>query len=111
MPRVAVEDYDVPLLSLEGLVSQDNEEDVVVNSSALSRGDRRRNSRLSRLRELVPVGNAVLGIDLADTKQVVVLTDLDSQVVARKRVKAKAWELGLVLTGRSGLPPPRVSLV
>jgi len=69
----------------------------VVNSSALSRGDRRRNSRLSRLRELVPVGNAVLGIDLADTKQVVVLTDLDSQVVARKRVKAKAWELGLVL--------------
>lgn len=69
----------------------------MVNDNALSRGDRRRNARLSRLRELVPVGNAVLGIDLADVKQVAVLTDLDSRVLARKRVSAKAWDLGPVL--------------
>ncbi len=78
-------------------MSQDNEEDVVINDSALSRGDKRRNARLARLRELVPIGNAVLGIDLADVKQAVVLTDLDSRVLARKRVWAKAWDLGPVL--------------
>lgn len=49
------------------------------------------------MRELVPVGNAVLAIDLADVKQVAVLTDLDSQVLARRRVSAKAWELGPLL--------------
>jgi transposase len=97
MARVGSDDHDVPLLSLEGLVSQDNEEDVVVNNSALSRGDKRRNARLTRLRALVPVTNAVLGIDLADVKQVIVLTNHDSQVLARKRVKGKAWELGAVL--------------
>ncbi|MCH9766590.1 MAG: IS110 family transposase [Actinomycetia bacterium] len=97
MSRVVAQNRDVPLLSLEGLVSQDNEEDVVVNDNALSRGDRRRNARLSRLRELVAVGHAVLGIDLADAKQVAVLTDLDSRVLSRKRVRAKAWDLGPVL--------------
>ena len=78
-------------------MSQDNEEDVVIEDSALSRGDKRRNARLARLRELVCAGNAVLGIDLADVKQAVVLTGLDSRVLARKRVSAKAWELGPVL--------------
>ena len=78
-------------------MSQDNEEDVVFKSRALSRGDKRRNARLARLRELVPISHAVLGIDLADVKQVVVLTDLDSRVLARKRVSAKAWDLGPVL--------------
>jgi transposase len=97
MTRVAAGKCDVPLLSLEGLVSQDNEEDVVFKSRALSRGDKRRNARLARLRELVPISHAVLGIDLADVKQVVVLTDLDSRVLARKRVSAKAWDLGPVL--------------
>jgi transposase len=58
---------------------------------------RRRNARLARLRELVPVDNAILGIDLADVKQAVVLTDHDSRVLARKAVRAKAWDLGPVL--------------
>jgi transposase len=97
MSRVVAGESDVPLLSLEGLVSQDNEEDVVSKNRALSRGDKRRNAKLARLRELVPVGHAVLGIDLADVKQVVVLTDLDSRVLARQRVSAKAWDLGSVL--------------
>ena len=34
--------------------------------SGLSRGDRNRNARLGRLRQLLPRGNAIVGIDLAD---------------------------------------------
>ena len=36
------------------------------NGSGVSRGDRNRNARLTRLRALVPVSNAIVGIDLAD---------------------------------------------
>ena len=95
--RVDVGDKDVLLMSLTGLVSQNSQEDVVVQGSGLSRGDKRRNAKLARLRELVPADNAILGIDLADEKQAIVLTDHDSQVLARTRVKAKAWRLGPVL--------------
>jgi transposase len=88
---------DVLLLLLTGLVSQQQKEDVVIQSSGLSRGDKRRNARLARLRESVPVQNAILGIDLAEVKQAVVVTDHDSRVLARKRVRVKAAELGTVL--------------
>ena len=54
------------------------------NGSGVSRGDRNRNARLTRLRALVPVTNAIVGIDLADEKQMVVVTDHDSKVLARK---------------------------
>jgi hypothetical protein len=40
----------------------------VVDGSGLSRGDRNRHGRLSRLRELLPAGNAIVGIDLAEVK-------------------------------------------
>ncbi|UUO01269.1 IS110 family transposase [Mycolicibacterium novocastrense] len=69
----------------------------MAKGSRLSRGDKRRNAKLARLRELVPVNYAILGIDLADEKQVVVLTDHDSQVLARKRVSAKAWDMAPLL--------------
>ena len=49
------------------------------------------------MRELVPADNAIVGIDLADKKQAVVVCDHDSQVLARRTVKAKAWDLGPVL--------------
>src|SRR6266496_2931314 len=42
------------------------------NGSGVSRGDRNRNARLERLRALVPVTNAIAGIDLAGKKQMVV---------------------------------------
>ena len=67
------------------------------NGSGLSRGDRNRNARLARLRELVPLSNAIVGIDLADDTQAVVVTDHDSRVIARRRVSARAWELGELL--------------
>lgn len=69
----------------------------MIQGSGLSRGDRRRNARLARLRELVPVENAIVSFDLADEKQAVVVANHDSQVLARKRVKAKTWQLGPVL--------------
>jgi len=90
-----VDEGDV-LLMLSGLESH-IEEDVMPHGSGLSRGDKRRNERLGRLRELVPTTNAILAFDLADEKQAVVLTDHDSRVLARRRVQAKAWQLGPVL--------------
>ena len=65
--------------------------------TGLSRGDRNRNARLARLRVLLPPQNAIVGIDLADSKQAVVVTDHDSRVFARRRVTARAWELGELL--------------
>ena len=65
--------------------------------TGLSKGDRNRNSRLARLRQLLPPQNAIVGIDLADSKQAAVVTDHDSRVIARRRVTARAWELGDLL--------------
>jgi transposase len=72
------------------------------NGNGVSRGDRNRNSRLVRLRELVPVSNAIVGIDLADQKQMVVLCDHDSRVLARRTFRCKAWNLGAALDWASG---------
>ena len=62
-------------------------------SRQLSRGDRRRNDRLERLRTVVTRQSAVLAFDLAADKQVCALTDQDSRVLARRTVSAKAWQL------------------
>lgn len=59
----------------------------------LSRGDRRRNDKLARLRSVVTRESAVLAFDLAADKQVCALTDQDSQVLARRTVMVKAWQL------------------
>jgi transposase len=87
-----------------------NQEDVVSDGSAhrLSRGDRRRNNKLGRLRSIITRQTAVLAFDLAADKQVCALTDPDSQVLARRTVTAKAWQLehaiswGLVQAERAG---------
>jgi hypothetical protein len=63
----------------------------------MSRGDRNRNGRLERLRVLVPVTNAIVGIDLADVKQMIVVTDHDSKVLAGKTFRCRAWDLGEAL--------------
>ena len=69
----------------------------MTNGSGVSRGDRNRNARLARLRELVPVSNAIVGIDLADRKQMIVVCDHDSKVLARKTFRCRAWDLGVAL--------------
>ena len=46
---------------------------------------------------LVPVTNAIVGIDLADAKQMVVVTDHDSKVLARRTFRCRAWDLGVAL--------------
>jgi len=65
----------------------------VSNRRGLSRGDKRRNARLSRLREVVRLDHAVLAVDLASTKQVCVLTDHVSRVLARRTVWCRPWGL------------------
>jgi transposase len=72
------------------------------NGSGMSRGDRNRNARLERLRVLVPVTNAIAGIDLAGKKQMVVVTDHDSKVIARRTFRCRAWDLGSALDWAAG---------
>jgi transposase len=72
------------------------------NGSGVSRGDRNRNARLTRLREAVPLSNAIVGIDLADRKQMVVVCDHDSKVLARRTFRCKAWDLGSALDWAAG---------
>jgi hypothetical protein len=69
----------------------------MTSGNGVSRGDRSRNPRLARLRGLVPLCNAIVGIDLADDKQMVVVCDHDSRVLARKTFRCKAWDLGAAL--------------
>ena len=67
------------------------------NGNGVSRGDRNRNARLARLRALVLVENAIIGIDLADRKQMVVVCDHDWKVLAGKTYRCRAWDLGAAL--------------
>jgi transposase len=69
----------------------------VSDRSGVSRGDRNRNARLARLREAVPACNAIVGVDLADARQMVVVTDHESRVLARRTFSRRAWELGSAL--------------
>jgi transposase len=70
---------------------------VSKGSGGMTRGDRRRNVRRERLRGLLPRDGAVVGIDLADEKQVIAVVDHDVRVLARKTVRVKAFRLGEAL--------------
>jgi hypothetical protein len=63
----------------------------------VSRSDRNRNARLASLRELVPATNAVVGIDPADRKQMVVACDHDWKVLTERTFRCWAWDLGRAL--------------
>jgi transposase len=67
------------------------------SSRGLSRGDRRRNGKLSLLRSVICRETAVVAFDLAADKQVCVVTDPDSRVLARRTVRCKAWQLDEVI--------------
>src|SRR4029077_14201671 len=100
--RVGAGCEDVLLMRLSGSDPSASRRTSVGNGSGFCRGDRNRNARLVRLRELVPPRNAIVGIDLADDTQAAVVTDHDSRVIARRRVSARAWELGEVLDWAAG---------
>ena len=72
------------------------------SSGGISRGDRRRNARRERLRAVLPRDGAVIGIDLAEEKQVLAVADHDGRVVARKTVRVKAFRLGPALDWAAG---------
>ncbi|MEO7422771.1 MAG: hypothetical protein ABIU87_10300 [Ornithinibacter sp.] len=67
------------------------------NGGGVTRGDRNRNAPLLRLRAAVRVSNAIVGIDLADRKQMVVVIDHDHNVLAGRTFRVKAWDLGTAL--------------
>lgn len=69
----------------------------MVNSTGLTRGDRRRNREIAALREVVCRDRAILAIDLGEDKQVATLMDHDNVVLARKVVRVKAHNLGSLL--------------
>jgi hypothetical protein len=54
------------------------------------------------LREAVPSCNAIAGIDLADARQMVVVTDHESRVLARRVFQRRAWQLGAALDWAAG---------
>lgn len=67
-------------------------------ASGLTRGDRSRNWRLERRRELVPAGHAIVAVDLGEDIQMVAVMDHDSRVVARQKLTdTKAHQLGEAL--------------
>ena len=69
----------------------------MANPRLLTRGDRRRNEKLIRLRSVVRRDLAVVGVDLASAKQAAVVTDHDSVVLARRMFPGDAWVVDEIL--------------
>jgi transposase len=69
----------------------------VAQGSGLTRGDRNQNDRIGALRAVVRRDRAVLAIDLGEDKQAAALVDHEGRVLARRMVKAKAYQLGSLL--------------
>ena len=74
----------------------------MAHGSGLTRGDRNRNQRIAALREVVRRDRAVLAVDLGEDKQVAALVDHEGRVLARKLVKAKAYQLSGLLEWAAG---------
>ena len=63
----------------------------------LSRGDRRRNEKLARLRAIVRRDVAIVAVDLAASEQAAVVADHDSVVLGRRTFAGSAWVIDDVL--------------
>lgn len=74
----------------------------MAQGSGLTRGDRNRNQRIAALRAVVRRDRAVLAIDLGEDKQVAALVDHEGRVLARRIVRAKAYQLGELLAWAAG---------
>jgi transposase len=62
--------------------------------SGVTRGDVRRNARKAALRAVVPAGGAVVGVDLGEKKQALVVSGADNRVLARRSLRVGVHELG-----------------
>lgn len=67
------------------------------NRRTLTRGDRRRNEKLARLRSIVRPDLAIVGIDLASAKQAAVVVDHDSMVLGRRMFLGDPWVIDEIL--------------
>lgn len=63
----------------------------------LTRGDRRRNEKLARLRSIVRPDFAIVGVDLASAKQAAVVADHDSITLGRRMFDGDAWVIDEIL--------------
>lgn len=67
------------------------------NVRPLTRGDRRRNEKLTRLRSIVRPDLAVVGIDLASAKQAAVVADHDSITLGRRMFDGDPWVIDEII--------------
>lgn len=67
------------------------------NVRTLTRGDRRRNEKLARLRSIVRPDLAIVGIDLASAKQAAVVADHDSITLDRRMFDGDPWVIDEIL--------------
>ena len=67
------------------------------NRRPLTRGDRRRNEKLARLRSIVRPDLAIVGIDLASAKQAAVVADHDSITLGRRMFEGDPWVIDAIL--------------
>lgn len=67
------------------------------NATRLTRGDRRRNEKLRRLRAVVRPELAIVAVDLAAARQAVVVADHDSCVLARRMFSLSPWGIDQIL--------------
>jgi len=69
----------------------------VSNRKPLTRGDRRRNEKLTRLRSIIRRDLAIVGIDLASAKQAAVVADHDSVTLGRRMFDGDPWVIDEIL--------------
>jgi len=69
----------------------------VSNRRSLTRGDRRRNEKLTRLRSIVRRDFAVVGVDLASAKQAAVVADHDSVTLGRRMFDGDPWVIDEII--------------
>lgn len=67
------------------------------NRRTLTRGDRRRNEKLTRLRSIVRSDLAIVGIDLASARQAAVVADHDSITLGRKMFDGDPWVIDEII--------------
>lgn len=67
------------------------------NRRPLTRGDRRRNEKLRRVRSIVRPDLAIVGIDLASGKQAAVIADHDSITLGRRMFDGDPWVIDEII--------------